>query len=440
VYDDIPMSLRRAFHRQVARGFAAAGREASTVAAHVALGADKGDREAVDWLVRAADELGRGTIGAIRVGAETVAHTDLLLRGAELCGEDDDRRFEILARALLGLTVTYRCAEAETLARSLLADDALPADLEPVVRHGLANALSLLGRESEARDEWRTIRELTATSVILRNHASSELAMSSALSGEVEDAERLADEALAHASEHDHPWPPCQALMTKSLVAAARGRVNEAIERGREAIPLADRDFELGGGLSGARLFTGLALVEADRIEEGEAEVRVDYGRARRDHLGRSSVEREIGLAAIDYIRGTWDDALVEMGSALSFDVDERLELFVGLGILARIHLHRGEVAPASEALDRADRELAAFGPGVGLDLVLWCRGLMRRQDGDLDEALALLELAWQGTAGARYAFGIWRHTWPDLVSVALEVGRSDLVSDVVAAARQGAR
>jgi DNA-binding CsgD family transcriptional regulator len=440
VYDDVPPSIRKAIHRQIARDLAEAGRPASSVAAHMALGADKGDREAVDWLVRAANELGGGTIGAIRVGAETGVHTDLLLRGAELCHDDDPRRFELLARAMLGLTVTFRCAEAEILARRLLDDEALPDEIEPVVRHGFANALTLLGRDGEAREQWRLIQGHRLASAMLRNHAESELAMSAALAGEIAEAERLANETLAHASDHDHPWPPCQALMTLELVAGARGQVREAIERGRESLPLADRDWELGGGLSGARLFAGLALVDADRLEEGKEEIRVDYGRAQRDHLGRSTVERQIGLAAVDYIAGAWDDALVELDSALSFDVDERLELFVGIGILARIHLHRGDVARAQAALERGDEHLATFGPGVGLDLLLWCRALMRSLDGDPAEALSLLTLAWDAITEARFAFGIWRHTWPDLVQIARDAGREDLVRDVVAAAHEGAR
>lgn len=440
IYDDIPASVRKAIHRQMARDLADLGRPAATVAAHMAAGADKGDREAVDWLVRAAEESGQGTIGAIKVGVETVVHTDLLLRGAELCLDDDPRRFELLARAVLGLAATYRAAEAETLARELLDDPRLPAALEPVVRHGLANALGPLGRADEARGEWRSIRDHRDTSAMLQNHAESELAMSAVLSGDIDEAERLAHQTLAQANEHDHPWPPCQAQMTLSLVAAARGRVSEAMDRARLAIPLADRDWELGGGLSGARLFSALALMDADRLNEAEEAIRVDYGRARRDHLGRSAVERQVGLAALDYIAGAWDDALVEMSSALAFDVDERLELFVGLAIVSRIHLHRGEIVKATESLERSDERLAQFGPGVGVDLLLWCRALVEWNAGRLSEAFSLLESIWDATANMRFAFGTWRHIWPDLICIAREVGRRDIVDQVVLASREGAR
>ena len=56
IYEDLPIPLRKALHRDAASALASSGADVSKVASHMLLGAEQGDLEAVRWLREAAVE------------------------------------------------------------------------------------------------------------------------------------------------------------------------------------------------------------------------------------------------------------------------------------------------------------------------------------------------------------------------------------------------
>jgi predicted ATPase len=56
IYEDLPLSLRRALHREAGQRLAHRHAPAVQVAEHLARGAGAGDAEAITWLTRAARE------------------------------------------------------------------------------------------------------------------------------------------------------------------------------------------------------------------------------------------------------------------------------------------------------------------------------------------------------------------------------------------------
>src|SRR5207248_4022787 len=61
IYEDLPMPVRRALHRDAAAALAHGGAELAKVASHLLRGAEPGDLEAVRWLRQAARELAPGS-------------------------------------------------------------------------------------------------------------------------------------------------------------------------------------------------------------------------------------------------------------------------------------------------------------------------------------------------------------------------------------------
>jgi hypothetical protein len=136
LYEDVPQVLRRAQHREVARLLAGTGAPSDRVTAHWMLGADPGDKQAVDWLRRAARD------AAAHSPAVAV---DLLQRARELCAEDATAHAEIMAELVQPLASAGQRDELEALCRRALDGEGRPED-EMTFRAGLAHSLFIEGR------------------------------------------------------------------------------------------------------------------------------------------------------------------------------------------------------------------------------------------------------------------------------------------------------
>ncbi len=113
------------------------------MASHLALGAEDGRAEAIDWLRRAASE---ASSRSPRVAVELVD------RAVELSGAGQPAREEMLADRAVALIWAGRTDEALRAARDMLAAS-IGAPLEGRLRYGLAQALLVEGRWREAAEE-----------------------------------------------------------------------------------------------------------------------------------------------------------------------------------------------------------------------------------------------------------------------------------------------
>src|ERR1051326_6139266 len=139
-----------------------------------------------------------------------------------------------------------------------------------------------------------------------------------------------------------------------------------------------------GGGYLGSNLYRGAVLMDADRLQESEEAY----------HAGRRLAEERGGTPFLPvyqwsrargmYFAGAFDDALaeIETGMALAEEMGQRW-LILPYGILARIAIHRDDLAGASAALAESERTFGEAGPQLGFDWMMWARALLLEAEGN---------------------------------------------------------
>ena len=142
LYEDLPATVRKALHAEIGRALAAAGAPAGVVAPHLVAGADAGDQEAVDGIVRAARE---ASVRSIAAGAE------LLEQAIALCPRSSPVHGELEAELVSALAWGGQADAAIERGRAALArHPARRVELELRFAIGeayLASARSHLGNE-----------------------------------------------------------------------------------------------------------------------------------------------------------------------------------------------------------------------------------------------------------------------------------------------------
>jgi len=111
IYADLPVSVRRALHREAGQRLAGAGAPALQIAEHLARGAAPGDALAIEWLTRAAREA---------AARSPDAAADLLDRASGLMHPADPGRYRLLAERASSLLLAGQIAGAEAACRQLL--------------------------------------------------------------------------------------------------------------------------------------------------------------------------------------------------------------------------------------------------------------------------------------------------------------------------------
>jgi DNA-binding CsgD family transcriptional regulator len=166
-------------------------------------------------------------------------------------------------------------------------------------------------------------------------------------------------------------------------------------------------------------------LHDNDRVVEGQAALQ--RGRRLSEQLG---TKRDLpfyhwALAAGHLWAGDWDDALAECQACLELAEEYGMRLHGTLfsySIHTVIAVHRDDLPDAEQAVAAAQRELAATGPQLGSDYLLWADALVQEARGQPDASLATLVQAWdlctsQGLVSTLPLLG------PDVVRLASAIG-----------------
>ncbi|HEX2046472.1 MAG TPA: AAA family ATPase [Acidimicrobiales bacterium] len=432
LYEELPGPLRRALHLDAGRALARAGRPASVVATHFAIGASPGDAEAVEWLQRAARETAPRAPGVA---------AGLLERALSLVEPSDQRGDELTAERVAALVRGGRPAEAETLARERLVwapDSAVAGHL----RWGLAAALQMQGRLGEALEE--TLRAVGARGLApwRRARLLAEASQWSFYTGDPEKASALAEEAIAAGQGHDDDVAVCLGLTALSRIALDRLEFPQAIALSSQAVERA-RDsgvqrksvdwihpaFDLGG-----------AFVTADRL--GEAEETLTKGRRLREELG-STWDLPLFTGALAHVAlyaGRWDDAVAEAETVLAMAEEggAKGNLLWTYSLLAYVALHRDELDVAGDVLCAADGAGGASPRAMGSDAVAWCTALLHEARGDVARAADLVLEAWEHPLPFKAVVRV--RIAPDAVRLALATGADAAARSVTVLMEQMAR
>ena len=430
IYEDMPLAVRRGLHYEVGRALAQARVEAARVAEHFYLGAPPGDAEAVAWLRRAAREASTRSLVVARSWME---------RALEIAGSEDPERDSIVAELIPSLAVGGKPHEVEALAHEVLDRTNDPA-VAVALRRGLAHVLSQRGAFAAAAEQTDLAAAIASIPPADRAEMLALGSMFKVFSGDPEVALAQAQTAMSAAAGATDEYAAFLALHTMALVAAARGEVAEAVKHGERIGSMESRMTTPWSGYLVSNLYRGAVLLDADRLQESEEAY----------YAGRRLAEERGGTPFLPvyqwsrargkYFAGAFDDALaeIETGMALAEEMGQRW-LILPYGILARIAIHRDDLAGASTSLADAERAFAEAGPQLGFDWMMWARALLLEAEGNVDAAAAVLSNAWAAFSPLRYLVA-WRSIAPDLVRLSMAAGDEDRAREVTADAEEGAR
>lgn len=413
LYQDLPEGMRTALHAEAGRVLGETGRPVEDVAEHVVRGASKGDRHAVLWLRKAAED------ASLKAPAVAAA---LLGQCLEIVDPADPMNGELLADRAVNLMWAGRMPEAETLCRDGLAM-AHPLGAQVRFRECLAYILLSQGRAFEALTE--ADEALATGEVDESNRGRLEAWTSQALFflGRHEEAVLRASEAKAAAGRMGDDFGICLADSTLAGVAWCQGRFRKAVDLATDAVAVADRSPGRVGHRFHAGLFRGVCLSEVDEIEEGMRALQL--GREITEVIGArwNLSYYHYASAMVRFLGGQWDDAVADLETGNEVAEEHGTgHRVMGLSVGSMIALHRGDVTSADEMAAAAEREFMESGPSFRADWMGWSRALVLEASQRPEEALGTLG----GTWDLCNALGLTceqRVLAPDLVRLAVAGG-----------------
>jgi class 3 adenylate cyclase/DNA-binding CsgD family transcriptional regulator/tetratricopeptide (TPR) repeat protein len=434
VYGYMLPAERRDLHRAAGQALADAGAPTQQIAEQFARGALPGDLEAVRWLERAAGET---------ISVSPASAVALFERAVALAPTNWPGRAALQARAIEPLIRCGGYDDAEAIAKALLASSPRP-DVEYAALRGLSWVYGGRGDYVAAIAAWeRAAAAPVAPADETRLHRclAATLSMLIGLTT-VDDARRLAEEALAEAVAVDDAPTQCFAHQCLGGFAAFSGHVATSQQHFIDSMALLDT----GQVVDAATylipdLFHALGLLELDSVDE--AGTAADQARQRAEEggaVGRLPMAYVVAALA-GFYAGRWDDALTELEAGLAV-IDDTGNLNYMLyyeALLAKIAIHRGDLATAESQLKSGTRRLATRAPLLGVDWLVGTQAEYLAATERVGPALTLAATSWEQLAPARYSAG-YRGRGIFLVRLAVGAGRDELADAVTVELEKGAR
>jgi DNA-binding CsgD family transcriptional regulator len=429
LYEEMPRSLRAAWHRDAGRALAAAGAPADRVARQLlwavgdpGSGADQMDDWMLSWLASASELL---------IGRAPQVAADLLRRAVASPGENAQQHHLLVGRLADALYRTGSVPEAEQVARRALAHAEDP-DLVVDLHWTIAQSLMRSGRSAEAiamleqaltrvsNSGWHRARLLV---MIARVHLNG---------GEVEKAGQIAATALDAASQASDNWTMGWALHVLTIATAIQGRAAEALPLFDRALAVTEADPALTDLRILLRVNQAVMLGGLDRYDEAFAAARQAEQLAEQAGTVIRLSQAHCVLGQLFFETGRWDDALAE-AEALHEDLQEPGCACCDLGIAAVICFHRGDIDAAHGYLDAAIPHAERVGNRVIPPLAL-ARSLDRERASELPQALAELTAAIANNAEELQEI---EDLLPDAVRLAAEIGDLDTAKAIAGRAEE---
>jgi DNA-binding CsgD family transcriptional regulator/tetratricopeptide (TPR) repeat protein len=386
LYEEMPVPVRAAWHRDAGRALAEAGVPADRVARQLLWAVDGpgGTTEPMDewilrWLARTAELL---------VGQAPRAATELLRQAVTSCQAGSAQHDCLVGRLADALFRVGDAAEAEEVAKHALAH-AVEPDLLVDLHWTLAQCRMKAGRSAES---LATLSRALATPGISARHRARLLALTArthSILGEVETASRVAADALEAASEANDNWAMGWALHVLTIVTAVQGQTTDALALFDRALTVTQADPALTDLRLLLQINKAITLGGLDRYEEAFAAAKQAQHLADRVGTVVRLAQAHGALGQLLFDTGRWDDAMAEV-EVLHDDLKEPGAACSDHGIAAVICFHRGEISAARGHLAAAVPHATRIGSRVVGPLAL-ARSLDFEQAGALPEALATL-------------------------------------------------
>jgi DNA-binding CsgD family transcriptional regulator len=416
LYEEIPVPVRAAWHRDAGRALAEAGAPADRVARQLlrALGGGPGgSAELIDdwmlsWLAGSADLL---VTQAPQVAA------DLLRQAVSTSPAGSAQHVFLVGRLADALYRVGNAAEAEQVAKRALAH-AVDPDLLVDLHWTLAQCRMRVGRFAESLATLERALESPRISARHRARLLVLAARTHSIRGDFEKAGQVAEAALEVASGANDNWAMGWALHVLTIVTGAQGHMTDALPLFERALTVTEADPALTDLRVLLQINMAVALGNLDRYEEAIGAAREALYLA--DQVGTviRRVQAHTALAELLFDTGRWAEAMAEV-EVLPEDVKEPMAACCDVGIAAVICFHRGDIAAAQRNLAAAAPHADRIGSQVIGSLAL-ARSLDREHAGDPAGALAVLTA---GFAENAEELDEIEDLLPDAVRLAVEAG-----------------
>ncbi|HEY5362345.1 MAG TPA: AAA family ATPase [Streptosporangiaceae bacterium] len=386
LYDEMPVAVRAAWHRDAGRALAEAGAPADRVARQLlgAVGGPDGPAEPMDewtlgWLAGTAEQL---------VGQAPQAAAELLRKAVASSPAGSAHHDGLVGRFA---DVLYRVGDAAEAER--VANDALAYAVQPDVlvdlHWTLAQCRMQAGRFAES---LATLNQALAAPGISARHRARLLVIAARTHsnlGEVETAGQVAATALAAATDTGDNWAIGWALLVLTIVTAVQGQMADALPMFDRALSVTQADPTLTDLRLLLQINKAIALGALDRYEEAFAAARQARDLADRVGTVVRMTQAHSALGQLLFETGRWDEAITEV-EVLAEDPKEPGAASCDLGVAAVICFHRGEITAARRHLAAAVPHAERTGNRVVGPLAL-ARSLDCEHADDLPAALAVL-------------------------------------------------
>jgi DNA-binding CsgD family transcriptional regulator/tetratricopeptide (TPR) repeat protein len=386
LYQDWPLPLRRALHRELGERLAVAGEPAWRVARQLSLGAEAGDVDAAGWVHRA---------GLEAAPRDPAAAVTLLERAGELAPAGTTIRDVIHADLSVALAWAGQAGDSERLAATLVAET-LDIDVRGRAASWLASSVLVRGRPHESRELCRRARAsgVGSENVEILLRLLEEIA-SIAMGNRGGALDRMR-QLLAAATTLGDTALRSLCLGGLALTEANEGHLDAAAAYGAAAVRATESARTPQAFMANSHVMHAWILEEQDRLTEALETVK----RLRKVAGGRfetpTVAQIERWRARAHFAVGRWDEAVVDLDSALTV-YDTGADLWPEpLALRALIAVHRGQLDTGRADLDCYDAAVAAGGPVLVLDQPALARAFLLEADGQAAKAAEVLAAAWE--------------------------------------------
>lgn len=434
VYNHMLPAERRDLHRAAAQALARAGAPTQQVARQFARGALPGDVEAVEWLVRAADE----TVSAAPTSAIALYEEALAIAPGTW-----DGRATTQARMIEPIAWCGQFARAEQLATAVL-DAAPAADVEYAALRGLA---AVYGNRGDIPQAIATIHRVVALSGATRAEESARLrcfaAQLQVITGALtaEAGLTIGAETLAHGTAVGDATTQCVAHQVLGGIKLVTGHGPDAQSHLRQAIALMDSGKVTAASYLIPDAFYAIGLVELSDLDSALTAAAMARSRyERRGALSQLPMSYMV-TGFVHFYAGRFDEAIAEFeaGAAVVEDTGNLNFVLYAESVLARIAIRRGDLDAAAAFLATGMGRIASGGALFGADWLLDAQTQYLVATGDPEGALNVAQLTWSQTEFLRYFYG-YRERGIVATRLAMACGRPDFAEVVARSLEEGSR